>query len=336
MKKLFTIICALGLVMAFTVPAAAIDDIDPNVAVNSTATQVSDSNINTGQAQDAQYAVMDSGNLSGTYTENDQDVIGSNNTKTENENYAASDSFKSEDNDLLDNKDGSIGVSDIANDKHSEDNDTITKTDTETYTAQDSFKSEDNDLLDNKDGSIGVSDIANDKHSEDNDLLDNKNGTIGVSDIANDKSDDDVLDNDGTIDVSDIANDKSDDDVLDNKNGTIDVSDIANDKSSHDNETVDMNDNMAAAAMGGFAIGVSIDDIELNLASTTSVTGISQSSDYDANALGLAFVGSEFKSEDHCVKGKVFDNVGLTGVNFTAGHFNNNANLNNVTMTVQY
>jgi hypothetical protein len=290
MKKLFTIICALGLVMAFTVPAAAIDDIDPNVAVNSTATQVSDSNINTGQAQDAQYAVMDSGNLSGTYTENDQDVIGSNNTKTENENYAASDSFKSEDN----------------------------------------------DLLDNKDGSIGVSDIANDKHSEDNDLLDNKNGTIGVSDIANDKSDDDVLDNDGTIDVSDIANDKSDDDVLDNKNGTIDVSDIANDKSSHDNETVDMNDNMAAAAMGGFAIGVSIDDIELNLASTTSVTGISQSSDYDANALGLAFVGSEFKSEDHCVKGKVFDNVGLTGVNFTAGHFNNNANLNNVTMTVQY
>jgi len=269
MKKLFTIICALGLVMAFTVPAAAIDDIDPNVAVNSTATQVSDSNINTGQAQDAQYAVMDSGNLSGTFTENDQDVIGSNNTKTENENYAASDSFKSEDN----------------------------------------------DLLDNKDGSIGVSDIANDKHSEDNDLLDNKNGTIGVSDIANDKSDDDVLDN---------------------KNGTIDVSDIANDKSSHDNETVDMNDNMAAAAMGGFAIGVSIDDIELNLASTTSVTGISQSSDYDANALGLAFVGSEFKSEDHCVKGKVFDNVGLTGVNFTAGHFNNNANLNNVTMTVQY
>jgi hypothetical protein len=201
----------------------------------------------------------------------------------------------------------------------------------------------DNSINDNDgtDVDVAATDVLNDK--SDDDVLDNKNGTIEVSDIANDKS---VNDNDGTdvdvavddINVSDVANDKhsEDNDLLDNKDGSIDVSDIANDKSSHDNETVDMNDNMAAASMGGFAIGVSIDDIELNLASTTSVTGISQSSDYDANALGLGFVGSEFKSEDHCVKGKVFDNVGLTGANFTAGHFNNNANLNNVTMTVQY
>ena len=101
-------------------------------------------------------------------------------------------------------------------------------------------------------------------------------------------------------------------------------------------DVVDMNGAEAAAAFGGTAIAVDIEDIELNLASTTSLNGIYQNSEYEANA-GLAFedASTEFESKCLNVDADVYSNTGITGANFSAGNFNNQANLNSVTMTIQ-
>jgi hypothetical protein len=419
MKKLLTIIFALSLVMAVSMPAAAIDDIDPAVAVN---------------ANDVQQAT-DQADLN-TGTQVDADAVATGGSTAQDAQYAASDSLNGSGNDMSNNSDNSTTLTDSQNTDASMDNDNYTATwtdqsqdnDTYTATANDSFKTEDNDtynatltdqsqdndtynatLTDNsQDNSdqgnidvavddINVSDVANDKSYDDNDLLDNKGGKIEVSDIANDKSqdnddsstndsyNDNSQDNDDSsintdvavhdINVSDVANDKSDDDLLDVE-GDINVSDIANDKSqdNDDNSTndsnntdnsintdnstdddvavavafddvVDMEGNQAAAALGGFAIGINIDDIELDFATTTSTSVINQSqagwsnmsADADADRGGNdAEAIAGFLSECHSVDADVYQNIGIMGATFSAGHFNNQANLNSLNVTVQY
>jgi len=374
MRKLLTIVCALSLVIAFSMPASAIDDIEDNQAGVALLGQ-------TNQAQkggeiDNDGLDVDTGDIaSGNSLDNDTtdvdvttgDLLSGNtddhSTDTDTYTATANDSFKTEDND---GTDVDVTTGDLLSnntDNSLNDND---GTDVDVAATDVLNDKSDDDLLDNKEGTIDISDVAND--NSDDDLLDNKEGTIEVSDIANDKH---TEDNDGTdvdvavddINVSDVANDKSDDDVLDIE-GDINVSDIANDKSqdnddnstndsyndnSQDNDdssintdvafddVVDMKGNDAAAAMGGFAIAIDIDDIELNLASTTSVNGIYQNSEYEANA-GLAFddASTEFKSECLHVDAEVYSNTGITGANFSAGNFNNQANLNSVTMTIQH
>jgi hypothetical protein len=389
MKKLFTIICAFSLIMAFTLPAMALDDIEDNqagVALLGQTNQAQKGGEIDNDGLDVDTGDIASGNLSGntTTTDNGDDVnvdVKTGDLLSGNTDDHSNNSTNTSD---ADGTDVDVTTGDLLSNNDSHDW-------TQTNTATDSFKTEDNDgtdvdvALDD----INVSDIANDKSYDDNDLLDNKGGKIEVSDIANDKSQDNddsstndsynnnSQDNDDSsintdvavhdINVSDVANDKSDDDLLDVE-GDIKVSDIANDKSqdnddnstndsnnddhsintdnSEDNDVavdvafddvVDMEGNDAAAAFGGTAIAVGIDDIELNLASTTSVSGIYQNSQYEANA-GALFgeAETEFKSECLHVDAKVEGNTGITGANFSAGNFNNQANLNNVTMTIQY
>ena len=182
--------------------------------------------------------------------------------------------------------------------------------------------------------------------NSDDDLVDNKGGNMD-NDLVDQDGDQDLIDQDNTD--NDLVDQDGDQDVIDQDNTDNDLVDMdgdndVNDQKYGDNDLADndMNDNVAAAAMGGFAIGVSIDDIELNLASTTSIAGIYQESNYDSKAKAGFFFGddadarSTFESECHSVDASVYSNTGITGANFTAGNFNNSANLNNVTMTVQW
>jgi hypothetical protein len=352
MKKLLTIICALSLVLAFSMPASAIDDIEDNQAGVALLGQ-------TNQAQkggeiDNDGLDVDTGDIaSGNSLDNDTTDV----------DVTTGDLLSGNTDDHSNN---STNTSDTDG------------TDVDVTTGDLLSNNTDNSINDNDgtDVDVAATDVLNDK--SDDDVLDNKGGTIGVSDIANDKSqdnDDNSINTDNSdqgnvdvavddINVSDVANDKSDDDVLDNKGGNIEVSDIANDKSqdnddsstndsyndnSQDNDdssintdvafddVVDMKGNDAAAAFGGFALAIDIDDIELNLASTTSVNGIYQNSEYEANA-GLAFddASTEFESKCLSVDASVYSNTGITGANFSAGNFNNQANLNSVTMTIQH
>jgi len=372
MKKLLTIICALSLILAFSMPAAAIDDIDPNVAVgdyNAQASDHTDQNINTGtidnsetlsgKAQDAKYAAMDNGqngdNINTDNSDNSTSLTDSQNTDasvTTNTTTNTDASNWQQDNSSADN-----------NSDNSQDNDNYTATLTDQSQDNDTFTATDNSDQGNTDvkvkvHDINVSDVANDK--SDDDLLDNKGGTIEVSDIANDKSqdndDNDLLDNKGgTIEVSDIANDKSQDNDDNSTNDSYNTDNSINTDNSTDDDVavdvafddvVDMKGNDAAAAFGGTAIALDIGDIELTLANTTSVSGIYQEQgDWSGMTSGADATGrgddeadsfSGFLSECHSVNADVYDNIGIIGATFSAGHFNNQANLNSVNVTVQY
>ena len=306
MKKLLTIICALCLVMAFSMPAGAVDDIEDNQAVLGTVGSA------TAQAQDDALAIEDSGNFSGnlsgnTASDDDNVNVLSGNSDDDNVNLLSGNTDQSDD-DFIDD-DSNTNIDDIASNND--------------YLSNNKYEDEsDDDFMDIDAGD----DIASDN---DNDLIDQ------------DQTDNDLVDQDNTdndlVDQDNTDNDLVDNDSHDNDNDVVDVDQNQTDNDLADN---DMNDNVAAAAMGGFALGIKIDDIELNLASTTNVAGITQISGFGAGAANLGFWNddAEVKYEGSCnsIDASVYDNTGIQAANFTAGNFNNSANMNNVTMTVQW
>jgi hypothetical protein len=300
MKKLLTIFCALSLIMAFSVPAMALDDIEDNQA--GVALLGQNNQAQKGGEIDNDGLDVDTGDI---LSNNSQDNSNTNNTTTNTD---------SSNKDYSDNSNWQLDKSDNSNWQQ-------TNTDASNHdnpVATDSFQSEDNDGtdVDVAFDDIKLEDIANDK--SDDDVVDNKGGNM----------DNDLVDNDSHDNDNDLVDQDGDQDVVDQKYGDNDLADN------------DMNDNMAAAAMGGFAIGISIDDIELNLAQTTSYSGIVQTSAFGAAAteLGLFNDDAEVKYEGSCnrINASVYENTGIQAANFTAGNFNNSANLNSVTMTVQY
>ena len=110
-----------------------------------------------------------------------------------------------------------------------------------------------------------------------------------------------------------------------------------------------MNGNEAAAAFGGFALAVDINDIQLNLASTTSTNLIFQGGgEFEADAEidevetddrnGGAYAAAAAGLMMQCttVNTATYNNVGNTLVNAGAGNLNNQAGINSVTATIQY
>jgi hypothetical protein len=320
MKKLLTIICALSLVTAFSMPAAAIEDIEDNqagVALLGQTNQAQKGGEIDNDGLDLDTGDIASGNLSGNTTTTDDgddvnvdvktgDLLSGNTDDHSNNSTNTSDTDGTDVDVTTGDIDLLSGNSD--DDKLLSDNNTTVNTD-----------NSDQGNIDVAVDDINVSDVANDKSENDNDLLDNKEGTIEVSDIANDKSDNSI--NTDNSEDNDVAVEVAFDDV------------------------VDMEGSVAAAALGGFAIGISIDDIELNLATTTSNSNITQNqgdwSNMSANATNSApgddaEAEAGFSSSCHSVDADVYDNVGIMGATFSAGHFNNQANMNSVNVTVQY
>lgn len=259
MKKLLTIICALSLVLAFSMPAVALDDIEDNNTAAALLSPGADTN------------------LAGDDVSQDNDFLDYNST-----------------------------VGDVASGNFS--------------------GNSDNDDVDVLSGNTASDD-------------DNINLLSGNTD----NSDDDFMsDNDNSINDS-FTNETEIDDIAshnDNREDFYYGDQVATKGGEIDN--VEMDDNKAAAAMGGFALALEIEDIELNLASTTSNSVINNGStgilDFSPTVAGEMEDSEVEVKIGSCLEidGSVYDNTGLTGVNFSAGNFNSNANLNNVTMTVQY
>jgi len=270
-----------------------------------------------------------------------------------------------QDNDGIDSTVGDVASGNFANNTDKSDDDFI-DADTTTniddiasnndYLSDNKYEDEsDDDVVDNKAGIMDQDLVDNKDGKMDNDLLDvdtevkdNETNVASKNDILSnnkyeDESDDDVVDNkDGNMDNDLIDQDDTDNDLVDNKGGNMDNDLVDNDSHDNDNDLADndMNDNVAAAAMGGFALGIKIDDIELNLAATTNVSGIYQNSQFGAGAgqLGLFNDDASVEYEGNCnhIDASVYDNTGIQAASFTAGNFNNSANMNNVTMTVQW
>jgi len=360
MKKLLTIVCALCLVMAFSMPAGAVDDIEDNQAaiallgqtnqaqddatVDNDGLDVDTGDIASGNSQDNDGTDVDvtTGDLLSNNDDHSDDdgtdvdvttgdLLSNNDSNDDNSTNLCLDD--NSDDDLVDNKGGAMDNDLIDQDGDQDGIDTDIQ-DNETNIASknslDDNSDDDGTDVDVQDNNVELLSRNNLDDNSDDDLVDNKNGNM----------DNDLVDQDGDQDV--IDQDNTDNDLVDQDNTDNDL--VDNDSHDNDNDLADndMNDNVAAAAMGGFAIGVSIDDIELNLASTTSIAGIYQESKYDSKAEAGFFLGddadarSKFESECHSVDASVYSNTGITGANFTAGNFNNSANLNNVTMTVQW
>ena len=209
----------------------------------------------------------------------------------------------------------------------------------------------DNGTIDNDGLDVDTGDIA----------VDNDNNTIGNTDNSNqgnnsgnDNTDVDVTTGDllsGNTNNSNQGNNSG------NDNTDVDVTtgDLLSGNTSRSGDETnvdvafdDVNDlegNEAAATMGGFAIAIDIEDIELNLASTNSMSAINQNSTFNPNEVkatndgkkdGDSGVWAGFESYCHSVDADVFENIGVFGANFSAGNFNNQANLNSVNVTVQY
>jgi len=276
MKKLLTIICALSLIMAFSVPAMADEPIVDD-------TQLTVGAIGNAIANDNATAIEDSGNFSGnlsgnTASDDDNVNVLSGNTASDDDNVnVLSGNTDNSDDDFMSDNDNSVN---------------------------DSFKV-DNEWKNETEIKTEIDDIASDNDNREDYAENNGDAAWKGGEIDN-------------------STETAEGDNVATKGGEI--------------TTVEMEDNQAAAAMGGFALAIEIEDIELNLASTTSVSGIYQESKFAPESL-LGFSGEDgvdFDASCNKVEASVYSNTGVTGATFTSGNFNNSANLNSVTMTVQY
>ena len=262
MKKLLTIICALSLIMAFSMPASATDPIvdDTQLGIN----------LGSAQANDDSIAV-----------------------------------------DANDNEYNEAGDSVVTRGGEMEEYDNTGDVVTKGGELDNSVDNEREDYVEDNSGMLatkgGENEIDNSVDNEREDYAENNGDAAWKG---------------GEIDNS---TETAEGDNVATKGGEI--------------TTVEMEDNQAAAAMGGTALAIEIEDIELNLAATTSYSGIIQESEFNAGSLfSLSGDDGVDAFNDNCfkVEASVYSNTGITGANFTSGNFNNSANLNNVTMTVQY
>jgi hypothetical protein len=188
----------------------------------------------------------------------------------------------------------------------------------------------DNDGLDVDTGDIASGNLSgNTSHDGDETNVDVKTGDLLSGNTSHDGDETNV-----DVKTGDLLSNNTD-----NTDNSTNV-DVAFD------DVADMQGADAAAALGGFAIAVDIDNLELNLASTTSTSQISQTqSAFSPSATATASGGdvgddveasSGLYSKCLSVDTDIYDNIGVMGANFSAGNFNNQANLNSVNVTVQY